>query len=64
MKPVLIGVDGGADALIEFVYKPDIIIRDMDSVSDNALKSGAELIVHAYVDGTAPGMKRIKELGL
>ena len=64
VKPVLIGVDGGADALLEYGFKPDIIIGDMDSVSNNALKQGAEIIVHAYPNGQAPGMKRIKELNL
>lgn len=62
--PVLIGVDGGADALLEFGYRPDIIIGDMDSVSDPVLHSGAEIIVHAYPDGRAPGLARIHELGL
>src|ERR671918_1515970 len=47
-KPVLVGVDGGADALLEAGYRPDVIVGDMDSVSDEALRSGAELIVHAY----------------
>lgn len=64
MKPVLIGVDGGADAIIEIGLKPDIIIGDMDSVSDEALRCGAELIVHAYANGNAPGLKRLQELGL
>jgi uncharacterized membrane-anchored protein len=64
VKPVLIGVDGGADALIEAGFKPHIIIGDMDSVSDDALRSGAELLVHAYPDGRAPGMARLDELGL
>ena len=50
-KPVLVGVDGGADALIEAGYKPDVIVGDMDSVSDKALQSGAELVVHAYPGG-------------
>jgi uncharacterized membrane-anchored protein len=63
-KPLLMGVDGGADALIEAGYKPDMIIGDMDSVSDATLRSGAELIVHAYRDGRAPGMERIEKLGL
>ena len=63
-KPLLMGVDGGADALIEAGYKPDMIIGDMDSVSDATLKSGAELIVHAYRDGRAPGLQRIERLGL
>lgn len=64
VKPVLVGVDGGADALVEFGYGPDIIIGDMDSISDNTLKCGAELIVHGYPDGRAPGLERVKNLGL
>lgn len=63
-RPVLVGVDGGADLLVQEGYRPDIIIGDMDSVSDAALGSGAELIVHAYPDGGAPGMKRVERLGL
>jgi uncharacterized membrane-anchored protein len=61
-RPVLIGVDGGADALIEAGYRPDMIAGDMDSVSDEALTCGAELVVHAYRDGRAPGLKRVPDL--
>jgi uncharacterized membrane-anchored protein len=64
VKPVLIAVDGGADALIEEGYRPDIIIGDMDSVSTSALTSGAEIIVHAYPDGVAPGLERVRALGI
>jgi uncharacterized membrane-anchored protein len=63
-RPVLIGVDGGADALLEAGYVPDAIVGDMDSVTDETLRCGAELIVHAYADGRAPGLNRIKDLGL
>jgi uncharacterized membrane-anchored protein len=63
-RPVLMGVDGGADALIEAGYQPDMIIGDMDSVSDAALKSGAEVVVHAYADGRAPGLARVQDLGV
>mgnify|MGYP000011744349 CR=1 FL=1 len=63
-RPVLIGVDGGADALREFGYRPDIIIGDMDSVSDGALKEAKEIVVHAYPNGEAPGLKRVEALGL
>lgn len=63
-RPVIIGVDGGADAVLDAGYGLDMIIGDMDSVSDRALKSGAEIVVHAYRDGRAPGMERIRELGL
>lgn len=64
MRPVLIGVDGGADAILDAGFKPDIIVGDMDSVSDDALRGGAELLVHAYEDGRAPGMERLRDLGL
>jgi uncharacterized membrane-anchored protein len=63
-RPVMLAVDGGADALLEAGYRPHLIIGDMDSVSDDALQMGAELVVHAYPDGRAPGMTRLKELGL
>src|SRR5689334_23125897 len=63
-KPVLIAVDGGADALLEAGYKPDVIVGDMDSVSDQALRCGAELLVHGYRDGQAPGELRAKRLGV
>jgi uncharacterized membrane-anchored protein len=63
-KPILIGVDGGADRLIEAGYTPDIIVGDMDSVSDKALKSGAEIVVHAYSSGQAPGRERVDRLGI
>ncbi len=63
-KPVLIAVDGGADALIEAGYKPDVIVGDMDSVTDEAMRAGAELVVHAYRDGPAPGAERAEQLGL
>jgi uncharacterized membrane-anchored protein len=63
-KPVLVGVDGGADALLGAGYRPDVIVGDMDSVSDEALRSGAELVIHAYPDGRAPGAERAKALGV
>ena len=63
-KPVIIGVDGGADAVIEAGFKPTMIVGDMDSVSDKALRSGAEIVVHAYRDGRAPGLARVEALGV
>src|SRR5688500_4804603 len=63
-RPVLLAVDGGADALLEQGLSPHMIVGDMDSASDAALRSGAELVVHAYPDGRAPGRDRLDELGL
>jgi uncharacterized membrane-anchored protein len=64
VRPVLVGVDGGADAILEAGLKPDVVLGDMDSASDGALRSGAELVVHAYPDGRAPGRERLERLGL
>jgi uncharacterized membrane-anchored protein len=64
-QPVLIAVDGGADALLETGYRPHMIVGDMDSASDGALRCGAELVVHTYRDGRpSPGLERIRTLGL
>jgi len=63
-SPVVVAVDGGADALLEEGVKPHVIVGDMDSVSDRALKSGAEVLVHAYRDGGAPGAARCDGLGV
>src|SRR5687767_12882186 len=63
-RPVIVAVDGGADAILEQGLEPDMIVGDMDSASDAALRSGAELVVHAYPDGRAPGRDRLDGLGL
>jgi uncharacterized membrane-anchored protein len=64
MRPVLIAVDGGADALLEQGFTPNIILGDMDSVTDKALLSGAEIIPHAYEDGSCPSKARLDSLGI
>lgn len=64
LRPVLVGVDGGGDAILEEGLKPNLIVGDMDSASDRVLKCGAELVVHAYRDGSAPGRERLERLGL
>ena len=63
-RPVLVAVDGGADAILEEGRQPHMIVGDMDSASDEALRSGAELVVHAYPDGRAPGRERLEGLEL
>ena len=64
MRPIVVAVDGGADGCLEAGLRPDVILGDMDSAGDDALGCGAELIVHAYPDGRAPGRERLLELGL
>jgi len=64
VKPVLLGVDGGADALLQEGFRPDMVVGDMDSAADATLRCGAELVVHAYPDGRAPGRDLLERLGL
>jgi uncharacterized membrane-anchored protein len=64
VRPVLVGVDGGADALCEEGWKPDMIVGDMDSATETTLRTGAELVVHAYPDGRAPGRDYLEQLDL
>jgi uncharacterized membrane-anchored protein len=63
-RPVIVCVDGGADAVLEAGMRPDMIVGDMDSAGEQALRCGAELVVHSYPDGRAPGRHRVEELGL
>jgi uncharacterized membrane-anchored protein len=64
VRPALVGVDGGANALLEEGFTPDMIVGDMDSAQEATLRCGAELVVHAYPDGRAPGREHLEELGL
>jgi uncharacterized membrane-anchored protein len=64
VRPIIVAVDGGADGVLEAGMKPDVILGDMDSAGDAALRCGAELIVHAYPDGRAPGRQRLLDMGL
>ena len=62
-RPVLIGVGAGADALMNARYKPDLIVADPSEVSNQALTSGADVVVPAFPDGHAPGLHRVQDLG-
>jgi uncharacterized membrane-anchored protein len=64
VRPLVVAVDGAADGCLEAGLKPDVILGDMDSAGDEALRCGAELIVHAYPDGRAPGRERLLGMGL
>ena len=64
VRPALVGVDGGANALLEEGFTPDMIVGDMDSAQESTLRCGAELVVHAYPDGRAPGREHLESLGL
>jgi uncharacterized membrane-anchored protein len=63
-KPILIGVDGGAEALVEAGYHPDLIVGDLHAVSDEILRGGAEVVVRADHEGRAPGLERVQDIGV
>jgi uncharacterized membrane-anchored protein len=64
MHPVIVAVDGGAEGLLEKGLTPHMIVGDMDSAGEAALRCGAELVVHCYPDGRAPGRRRLEALGV
>lgn len=63
-RPVLVGVDGGADTLIAQGHTPDVIVGDPLGIEAETLKCGAEVVVPAQPDGHAPGVARIQDLGI
>lgn len=62
--PVLIGVNAGADTLLEAGLAPRVVLADLDLVSDQALCCGAEVVVHLHPDGRLPGFERLQDLGV
>ncbi|HVE90954.1 MAG TPA: putative cytokinetic ring protein SteA [Actinomycetota bacterium] len=75
MRPVIVAVDGAADACLAEGIKPDVIVGDVDSASAAALRSGAELLVHPqgewrrrHAEGQASDepeeVKTVRNLGL
>lgn len=74
--PVLIGVDAGADVLREARLKPDIVVIGEEGlarvpgggservVSDAALRSATEVVVHADATDRAVGADRLERIGV
>ena len=75
--PVLVGVDAGADALIAAGHRPDIVVVGEEglaqgstageggsTVSDKALRTSREVILHADRSGRAIGSDRLERLGV
>jgi uncharacterized membrane-anchored protein len=63
-RPVLVGVDAGADTLHDMGYRPNVIVGDPDRLATATLRSGAEVVVPAHLDGHAPGLERVQDLGV
>jgi uncharacterized membrane-anchored protein len=62
-RPVLIGVESGADTLRAAGYRPQVIVGDPDGIGTETLLCGAEVVVPAHTDGHAPGLERVQDLG-
>jgi uncharacterized membrane-anchored protein len=76
-RPVLVGVDAGADALMAAGHRPDIVVIGEDglaqgsrsgdagsTVSDKALRGAREVVLHADRSGRAIGGDRLERLGV
>ncbi len=75
MKPLIVAVDGAADACLEEGMTPHVIVGDVDSVSVEALQCGAEIVVHPQGEWRrrfdrgeapedAPEVEAVRALGL
>jgi uncharacterized membrane-anchored protein len=63
-RPILIGVESGADTLRAAGYKPQVIVGDPDGIRTETLLCGAEVVVPAHTDGHAAGLERVQDLGI
>ena len=63
-RAVLVGVDEGADALLAASLRPHIVVGDPRRMSEDVLDCGAEMVVRADLDGSAPGLHRAEQAGL
>ncbi len=76
-RPVLVGVDAGADALLAAGHRPDIVVVGEEglaqgsqagergsTVSDKGLRDSREIILHADRAGRAIGSDRLDRLGV
>jgi uncharacterized membrane-anchored protein len=77
-RPVLIGVDAGADALLAAGHRPDIVLvgeeglgtgasstgEQAQKVSDKALRAAREVVLHADRSGRVVGGDRLERIGI
>jgi uncharacterized membrane-anchored protein len=75
-RPVLVGVDAGADALLEAGHRPDIVVvgenglgagnraGDVATVSDKTLRGAREVVLHSDRAGRAVGSDRLERIGV
>ncbi len=75
-RPVLIGVDSGADAILEAGLKPNVVVAGQNAfehtgstgqrrpVSDQALRAATEVVIHSDESGRVVGAERVEKLGI
>ncbi|MDQ4085218.1 MAG: putative cytokinetic ring protein SteA, partial [Actinomycetota bacterium] len=63
-RPLLVGVDEGAEVLVAVGHRPDVIVGDIDAISDRALRCGAEVVARVPRDGVPTGLDRLERLGV
>jgi uncharacterized membrane-anchored protein len=75
-RPVLVGVNAGADALLAAGHRPDVVVvgedglaqgsraGDGDTVSDKALRGAREVVLHTDRAGRAVGSDRLDRIGV
>jgi uncharacterized membrane-anchored protein len=61
-RPVLVGIDGGADVLRDAGYRPDLVVGEMDAMSDASLREAGEVVAHADHQGRVHGLPRVQDL--
>jgi uncharacterized membrane-anchored protein len=62
--PVLVGVDAGADALLQAGLTPDVVVGDLDAASETVLRCGAEMVAHRPRGGSPPARERLDTFGV
>jgi uncharacterized membrane-anchored protein len=76
-RPVLVGVDAGADALLAAGHRPDVVVVGEEglaqassaaekgsTITDKALRGAREVVLHADRSGRAVGSDRLDRLGV
>jgi uncharacterized membrane-anchored protein len=63
-RPLLVGVDDGAEVLLAAGFRPHVIVGDPDTLADKTLRCGAEVVVRAPRDGGPVSLDRLERLGV
>lgn len=62
-RPVIIAVGDAGDAALKYASSPDLIMGDLEGVSDDVLRSAGRVLIHEPSGGNA-GQARVDALGI